>query len=79
MVTSVPARVRREAKAGDGGAEALAHIDQILHLVDPLALTPLILEPDLDDSLRKTGVFGQFFKYFWRGFRILVETILKNF
>ena len=76
MLPSVPAGVRREAKAGDGRAEALAEVDQILHLVDPLALTPLVLEPDLDHSLGKTGVFGQFFEYFWRGFWVLVKTVL---
>ena len=76
MVASVPAGVGREAEAGDGAAEALAHVDQILHLVDSLGLTPLILEPDLDHSLGKTGVFGQFFKYFWRGFWVLVKTVL---
>ena len=76
MVASVPARVSREAKAGYGGAKALSHVDQVLHLVDPLAFAPLILEPDLDDSLGKTGVFGQLFEYFWRGFGVLVKTIL---
>ena len=78
VLASVPGRavVRREAQAGDGRAEALAHVDQVLHLVDPLALTSLVLEPDLDHSLGETGVFGQFFEYFWRGFWVLVKTVL---
>ena len=76
MFASVPTRVGREAKARDGRAEALAQVDQILHLVDPLALTSLVLEPDLDHSLGKTGVFGQFFEYFWRRFWVLVKTVL---
>lgn len=79
MVCPVPARVRRETETRDGRPEALAHVDEVLHLVDPLALTPLVLEPDLDHSLGKTGVFGQFFKYFWRGLGVLVKTILQNF
>ena len=76
MVASVPAGVGGEPEAGDGGAETLAHVDQVLHLVDPLALTPLVLKPDLNHSLGKTCVFGQFFEYFWRGFWVLVKTVL---
>ena len=77
VVAGVPGRVvgGREAQAGDGGGEALAHGDQGLHLVDPLALTPLVLEPDLYHALRQTRIFGQFFKHLWCRLWVLIEAV----
>ena len=75
--TVLPGRVGgREAHAWDGGGEALTHGDKRLHLVDPLTLAPLVLEPHLDHSLGQSSIFGQLFKNLWCGLGILIEAVL---
>ena len=77
-VTRVPG-TGGEAHAGDGRGEALTQGDEGLHLVDPLALAPFVLEPDLDDPFAQPRVFGQLFKHLWCGLWVLIEHILKKF
>ena len=59
--------VRREPVAGDE-----------LHLVDPLLLAALVLEPDLDDAHGEAGVFGQLLPHLAGRLRVLVEAGLED-
>ena len=48
------------------------------HLVKPLLLAALVLEPDLDDPHRQTGLLGQLLSHQPRRLRRLVEHVLED-
>ena len=49
-----------------------------LHLVDPLLLAALVLEPDLDDTHGQARVFGQLFSHLACRFRVLIKASLED-
>merc|ERR1712173_342747 len=59
-----------------GTSEGAGHV---LHLVHPLLLAPLVLEPHLDHPHRQPGVFCQLFPHCPGWFWILVENISQCF
>ena len=56
-----------------------ARVDHVLHLVDPLLLAPLVLEPHLDHPHRQARFFCQLLSHQSGRFRVLIKTGFENF
>ena len=56
-----------------------ARVDHVLHLVDPLLLAPLVLEPHLDHPHRQARLFCQLLSHQPSRFRVLIKAGFENF
>ena len=65
------------------GREWHAHVGRkaacdIVHLIDPLLLAALVLEPHLDHSHRQACLLGKLFSHLPGWLRVLVKTVLED-